>query len=246
MNFIRTLNWPKVVGETLIIVVGVFLGVQASNWNEERLEKAETLQVLRSLKPELANFVEGARSTDLYYATTRRYATTALAGWAGDPSVSDRDFVIAAYQASQITFTSISSQSWSTIFGADRLRTIDDDDLRTDLALMMSQDYVTIEQELFSDYREHVRQVIPEDIQDAIRVKCGDQRYGRAGWIKLPTTCSLALSETRFAAAARALRDNPELVGELRWHIAAVASYLSNIDNLETVAGRIRKKFADS
>ena len=244
MNVFSTVNWPKIVGETLIIVVGVFLGVQASNWNEERLEREETVQVLRSLKPELANFVEGTSGSETYYAVTRRYADTAFRGWRGDPAVSDREFVIAAYQASQITFTSISGQSWSTIFGADRLRTLKDDNLRTDLALMMSQDYAALEGELFTDYREHVRQVIPEDIQDAIRAKCGDQRYGNGGWVRLPSTCSLDLSDERFAVAARALRERPELVGELRWHLAAMASYVFNLQNLGAIAQRIRERIA--
>ena len=43
VNFWQGLCWPKIFGETLTVVVGVFLGVQASNWNDARLERAKTV-----------------------------------------------------------------------------------------------------------------------------------------------------------------------------------------------------------
>jgi len=57
-----------------------------------------------------------------YYAVTRRYGDTAFAGWRKDPHVSDRDFVIAAYQSSQKLISGLNNASWSQIFGGDRLR----------------------------------------------------------------------------------------------------------------------------
>ena len=238
-DFRASLDWPKMIGETIIIVVGVFLGIQASNWNEERLERAETKEVLRSLNSELSNMIENFQTLVDYYKVTRNYATTAFAGWNGDPAISDRDFVIAAYQASQNTFTGINSGSWSTVFGSDRLRNIEDEGIREDLAALMTQDYNSLEKELFTAYRQNVRKVIPEDIQDAIRSKCGDVITGTIGYISLPATCTLDLPEQRFVVAAAALRDHPELVGELRWHFAAVASYVYNLDNLRNISKRL-------
>lgn len=236
-KFWAELSWPKVVGETLIVVVGVFLGIQASNWNDERLERAETVKVLHGLKPELENLISNFATLTDYYRVTRTYADTAFAGWRGDPGVSDREFVIAAYQASQNTFTGINNSSWSDIFGSDRLRRLDDQDLRNELAILMTTDYAAMEKELFSAYRENVRKVIPEDVQDAIRAQCGDQRLP-LGFIRLPPTCRLDLPDERLAIAARDLRAHPELVGELRWHFAAVASYVGNIENLANMARR--------
>lgn len=241
-NFWRELSWAKVVGETLIIVVGVFLGIQASNWNDQRSERAETVKVLRGLKPELNNMVGNFRTLADYYVVTRRYADTAFAGWRGETGVSDREFVIAAYQASQNTFTGINNSSWSEIFGSDRLRDLDDQKLRDELAVLMTADFAVLEQELLTDYRENVRKVIPEDIQDAIRAQCGDQRVGQLGFVRLPPTCTLDLSEKRFHTAAKMLRAHPELVGEMRWHFAAVASYVSNIGFLEKMSHSVLKR----
>jgi hypothetical protein len=37
-NAIRNQDWFTVVIETLIVVFGVFMGIQVANWNAERLE----------------------------------------------------------------------------------------------------------------------------------------------------------------------------------------------------------------
>lgn len=234
---LRTQNWTAITIELFIVIIGVFVGNQVSNWNDDRVEHRENVRMLRTLKPEAEAMIANFATIDRYYTVTRRYADTAFAGWRNDPSVSDRDFVIAAYQASQNTFTGINSDTWSQIFGSDRLRSLEDRALREQLSVLMTTDYATLEKELFTDYREHVRQVIPEDIQDAIRATCGDQRIsGTAGFVRLPPTCALDLPDERFRVAAAALRQHPELVGEMRWHFAAIASYVGNIANLERIA----------
>ena len=232
---LRAQDWSAIVIEFAIVVFGVFVGTWVANLNQERTEIGETRQMLRNIQPELQANIALYESIRHYYVLTRRYATTAYAGWRGDRGVSDRDFVIAAYQASQNDYSATNGSSWSAAFGSDRLRNIADPQLRHDVGQLMSIDYNVIEQEIFTDYRRHVRQVIPEDIQDAIRAECGDRRDA-AGAQHLPEACSLQLPADRFADAAKALRAHPELVGELRWHFAAVATYLNNLELFETVS----------
>ena len=78
-----------------------------ANWNQERAAEREIQTLLVELGPEMARQKQTIQSTRNYFATTQRYAETALAGWRGDPKVSDTDFVIAAYQASQAALGSI-------------------------------------------------------------------------------------------------------------------------------------------
>ena len=153
--------------------------------------------------------------------------------------------MIAANQASQNNYTGSNGGSWSQAFGSDRLGTVKDPQLRKDLGQLMSIDYNVIEQEIFTDYRRHVRQVIPEEVQDAIRAQCGDRRNAD-GAQELPEVCSLNLPSQRFAEAANALRAHPELVGELRWHFAAVASYTNNLELFETVSRRALDRIGET
>jgi hypothetical protein len=118
---LRAQNWLAICIELAIVIFGVFIGTQVANWNEERLERRQTQRMLIRLQPELDKLLDFHASARSYYRITRAYATTAFAGWQGEPTVSDRDFVIAAYQASQIYATPVNGAIWATIFGADRL-----------------------------------------------------------------------------------------------------------------------------
>ena len=234
---LRAQNWSAILIEFAIVVAGVFVGTQVSNWNAERLERLDNTRVLRNLKPEIASMVAQFHTIGTYYDTSKRYAETAFAGWRDEPRISDRDFVVAAYQASQAYVTGVNSDTWSQIYGSDRLRTIGDRAIRKDLSVLMTTDYAAMEREVYSQYRQHAREVIPTDVQDAVREQCGDRLIaGGYGSLFLPPICDLDYPEPRMAAAAAALRAHPELVPQLNWHLAAVASYRSNIGTVDRVA----------
>jgi len=169
-------NWVAVAIELLIVIVGVFIGTQVSNWNQDRIAGRETRQMLVELKPGLQGFIDFFGTARDYYRITGHYAGTAFAGWRGDPTVSDEQFVIAAYQASQIYTLGVNAVNWTRIFGGDRLDHVDDRALHNHLANLMTLNFDQIDVPAISTpYREHVRQQIPDDIQDAIRQKCGDK-----------------------------------------------------------------------
>lgn len=234
---LRAQNWTAISIEFVIVVVGVFIGTQVSNWNQERLEKQATRRMLDQLRPEIQNQFDFFDSARVYYRTTRPYADQALAGWAGDPRISDNQFVISAYQASQIYGIGINAQNWALTFGGDQMRDIDDQRVRKNLAVVLTADYEPVGfNAMATPYREHVRQIIPDTIQDQIRLRCGDRNVSREGaqyLVVLPTSCPLKLKPDEAAKAAAALRAHPELVPELNWHLAATANYLTNVDGLE-------------
>ena len=234
---LRAQNWTAITIEFLIVVVGVFIGTQVSNWNEGRKERAETRRMLAQLVPELQSQLEFFDNTRAYYRTTRRYADEAFAGWKGDPKISDEQFVIAAYQASQVTSIALNPDSWSLTFGGEQLRNVQDPRIRRNLELALTSDYSVVDlNSVATPYRERVRHVIPTPVQEAIRRVCGDRNVkGKAGAfvIVLPAQCALNLNPAEAARTAAALRARPDLVEELNWHIAAVAAFRANAAVLE-------------
>ena len=231
---LRAQNWTSVAIELGIVILGVFIGIQAANWNAERQERQETRQLLSQIEAELATFRGFLDELDDYYATTRRYAAIANAGWQGDRSVTDQEFVIAAYQASQVNAAGNNSAVWAQIFGAQDLRNIENLELRSNLARVMSFDYDLVNlSAVTTPYRQEVRKVIPDHIQDAIRKQCGDRRApGSIYALELPAECSITLPAADVAATAADLRKNRQLQAELRWHMAAVANQLLNVETL--------------
>ena len=239
---LRAQNWVAIGIEFVLVIVGVYLGILAANWNLERAAKQETGRLLSVMAIELGDMRIDLDSMDAYYAVAGRYATRALAGWAGDPSVSDNEFVIAAYQASQINGVGTNSSVWAEIFGADNLRNIDDLPLRQNLRNLMAFDYDLVDlSAAMSRYREEVRKVIPDAQQAAIRARCGDVPKPD-GTLVLAATCDLILPPAQAARTAAALRSRPDLVGELNWHRALVATQQQNFRGLRTYATDLAMK----
>ncbi|MEO7410691.1 MAG: hypothetical protein ABIU10_05155 [Sphingomicrobium sp.] len=244
---LRAQNWSAIGIEFAIVVAGVFVGTQVSNWNAERLEKRETQRMLAQLKPNLQSLTDYYDSARAYYAITRRYATTAFAGWRGDPKVSDQDFVIAAYQASQVLGLGTNGSTWATVLGADQLRRIDDLAIRNDLSFLMSADYTQFDVPAVSTpYRPGVRRLIPVEIQDNIRAECGDYPHPQKPlFFVLPASCDLKIAPDVAAKAAAILRRHPELAEDLQWHMAAQAALLTNLIPYENTTTDLRRRVAD-
>lgn len=226
------LRWEKIGIEMLSVVVGVVLGMQVSNWNDARREKAEVTRLLDQLQPELRGIIGNADSAKRYYASVHGYIKTALAGWRGDPEVSDRDFVIAVYQSTQIISGDLNDAALISIFGSEQLRRIDDLPLRQALIYVIANGTEAISwTTVNTPYRQHVRTLLPEDVQVAIVDRCGDQEDPGGQTVTLPSTCDVPeLSDAQVRDAAALLRSHPELIGELRWHFAETRSYLSNLE----------------
>lgn len=240
---LRNQDWTAITLDFLIVVIGVFIGIQASNWNQGRLEKRQTEDLLKRIEPQIDQILVFAASAREYYGTTRRFAEIAFAGWDRDSRVNDNDFVIAAYQASQ-AYGFGASQSWSAVFGADQLRNIDDDRVRIPLARLMTFDTQRLNAEsVFSHYRDDVRLVIPDAVQEAIRRSCGDRlRAGDFADIRLPASCPLQLEPAAAKQVAVDLRRHPELARELRQHLSMVSVYFNYLSQYEGEARLVRDR----
>ncbi len=246
---LRAQNWTAIAIEFAIVVFGVFLGTQVANWNQDRAERRETERMLLQLVPELKANIEFFDSAKTYYAVTRRFADQALAAWKGDRGVSDEQFVIAAYQASQIYGISINAENWTMTFGGEQLRNIDDPRVRRNLELVLTQSYDAVGfDSVATPYREQVRRIIPVEIQDRIRKEFGDRSIaGKEQWslTELPATCAMKLRPADAATTAAALRARPDLAGELAWHLSSVAGYLDNAGILEQPIRALHHDLAD-
>ena len=63
LNHLKQQHWTGVLIELVIVVLGVFIGLQASNWNQARQEQARSRRVTRDLVTDLAGIQKQA---DLY------------------------------------------------------------------------------------------------------------------------------------------------------------------------------------
>jgi hypothetical protein len=240
---LRAQDWFAIAIELGIVILGVFIGNWVNDWSQQRAADRETRELLRELRPEMTRQRQSMTSITDYSETTRHYADVAFAGWRRDPRVSDNDFVIAAYQASQVYGLSANGQTWATIFGGDQLRRIDDPAIRAPLQRLMTYDYSLLSYDrMATKYRDNVRLVIPNDIQQQIRRSCGDRLIQDGRALALPATCPITIAGA--APAAAALRAHPELIGQLAQHQSAISTQFVNVALVETQVDALDKAIA--
>lgn len=100
----RRQDWFTVFVETMIVVLGVFLGLQVSNWNEARAHRAEERGFLSQLRDELTDSVEVIDFQSRYVSGVVASGRRALAYLKGDEDCESdcEELLIDFFHASQV------------------------------------------------------------------------------------------------------------------------------------------------
>lgn len=229
---VKDQNWFAVGIDFVIVVVGVFIGLQVANWNEVRSVRTETDRTLELLIPANKLFEENAEDFKAYYAITKAYGETALRAWEGQEAISNADFLVAAYQASQIMAGTSEIEVFAELIGADNIRNIKDVDLQRRLQnYIINPSNLSRTNDIDTPYRQNVRRAIPFDIQEKIRTECGDRRDDILRGVHLPAECNIDLPIERARMAAEILRARTDLRDDLQWHMASIQSVLFDLEN---------------
>jgi hypothetical protein len=99
---VTTHNWFAVGIDVVIVIVGVFLGTQANNWNEARSHREEGRSYRARLIDDLRTNEADLQARRAYYRAVRRHALDALGTIEGKQATAGEKFLIDAYQVTQI------------------------------------------------------------------------------------------------------------------------------------------------
>ena len=212
-------NWLAVAIDLVIVIAGVFLGTQANNWNQDRLERAKGHSYRQRLVADLL-----ANKTD--YATRARYETTirahalaALDGLERQPGAGDGQFLIDLYQASRINPRRTQRSTYDEIVSVGALESVGDEALRRSLMnFYVGVATTSVTFDYVAPYREHVRSAMPYAVQRNVVARCPETvKFSSDGDAELieARLCSLDLPAAQVAAAAAKLRREPKLGDEL-------------------------------
>ena len=145
---IQSGNWGTIVLEILIVVVGIFLGLQVDDWNELRKERLRETRYLERLYEDLEKDIQSiGNSLDSY--TVREDMVDFLLATIKNPELvrSDPSLFIRSIQMAAFTNPpSISDHTFEEVKFSGDLVIIQDESLRSDL----SKYYTDIER-----YREY-------------------------------------------------------------------------------------------
>ena len=232
---LRRQDWTAVFIELVVVVVGVFIGVQASNWNEQRETDQKAAIFSERLKADLREEAWGYAMNIGYFDQVQTNARRAADALTGRIPLSDEALLIAAYRATQFNGNTRRRATYDELISTGEIGLIHDAALR-DLAMRVYTDPVIdqITQDgQHSEYREEFRKAMPYDVQLALADKCGDHvvpvgNYEDIAHV-LDYPCATGLSPAAIEAADAILEKDPRIVPLLQLRIADIGTDLGNL-----------------
>jgi len=228
---VKDQNWFAVTLDFLIVVIGVYIGIEVSNWNAKRIDidrgESFSARLLQNIRLEFQMY----ETEDNYYSTVHDYAKRAIALMDSDDPALDNEFIVSAYNASQYYYGEPVRSTYDELIATGNLYLLQDENLRNAaLFLYKSTNRLRLaEYVLHSDYRERVRRVMPYDIQNAVREQCGDMVDSVTGFSSgIPADCRIEFSSDRIAAAAVAVRNDSDLRSDLVLLLSSFGYYISD------------------
>ena len=243
-------NWAAIAIEFVLLVLGVFLGIQVANWNVERDTTQKSAIFTERLKADLRGEDWTYQFLIAYNREVLANANRAVEALEGKAAISDEALLVSAYRATQYRNRNQRGTTYDELVSTGSIDLIRDRTLR-DTAIRLYNltvfDNLTREG-MESRYREAYRMSLPNQVQRAVSKHCGDRviRPGDYAGIKdnLDYPCRTGLSPQAMADSAKALRSNPDIVRFLRLRIADLETRMFDLtrnnqeimDNLRAIA----------
>jgi hypothetical protein len=132
IEHVREQNWTAVGIDFVIVVIGVFVGIQVSNWNEVRNEQRETLGAMQRLEEDLRMSVTRTQSGIDFITENARYSDLAFDRLAAcNLPEGDRDaFATGLYRLGKIVSATLVRTTFDELRDSGRLGLIDNLALR--------------------------------------------------------------------------------------------------------------------
>ncbi len=227
-------NWFAVAVDVAIVVVGVFLGIQVTNWNQARVDRDKAVSYRQRLISELEFNGRQFRQQLAYYSSAKRHGLGALASLRGKGRSSGDEFLVDAYQATQMDLTPPKHFIFDEMVSAGLVGLLG----REALQEMASDYYLSLDANVpqfleAPPYRDILRRSMPYEIQAKIRNRCGDRAVYRGKQVigvTLPAQCSLGLSPAEVADAVKQVRAVPSLYADLTRYLSALDQKLSLLE----------------
>jgi hypothetical protein len=246
-------NWTAVAIDFVIVVVGVFVGIQVANLNEARIESQQSARFTERLLADLRLEAWSLVFAREYYGDVLASADRAVSALEGRSSLSDEDLLINAYRATQYKSPPAARETYDELISIGAINLIRDESMRN-LAISLYEvaefEEKRTDEERNAPYRQLFRMIMPINIQHTLLRNCGDKRYIRQDYASivkmLDYACSTDLNEQEIAAAASTLRTHPDVLPYLRLRMADVETRLTDtsgltwMDQLREIAPNMR------
>jgi hypothetical protein len=230
-------NWFAVTLDFLIVVVGVFIGIQVSNWNDAQADVRRGAEFTEQLTADLRMEAWSYARLIGYHRDVLAEAERAVGALEGQHDLTDEALLISAYRATQYLNHQRNIATYEELTSTGAMGLIRDAALRnTAVRLYTTPMFAQLEQEsVGSAYRAQFRMSLPNDVQDSLGRNCGDRFVERGDFEGIGSIlgypCTSGLEPDAIAAAAAIIRSDTALLRQLR---RRVSDLKTRIDQLTT------------
>jgi D-alanyl-D-alanine carboxypeptidase len=235
IEHVREQNWSAIGIDFVIVVVGVFIGIQVSNWNGERVTERQAAKYTANLEADLREEAWRYQLIIEYNVDVLAASEIAVNALTGIVPLSDQELLISAYRATQYRGAIQRRSTYDELISTGTIGLIRNPALReTAMRVFSAPTFDNITREaLESGYRKAFRMTVPNDVQRTLNRDCGDRLVqvgdydGITEIIDYP--CEVNLPPAQVAEAVRALRAESSLVPLLRLRIADLDTRLTDL-----------------
>ncbi|WP_297176663.1 hypothetical protein [Thermomonas sp.] len=225
-------NWTAILVEFVLLVLGVFLGIQASNWNAQREEDAKARAFLERIRINLETDAHSIQRREVFWTRVIAYGKQAIHYAETGEKVDGSAWktVLAFYQASQLWQWATSDSTYQELRSGGELGLIRDQVLRDALSRYYVEngpgtEYLFM---LQPEYRRIVRGLTPQTVADHIWAKCWRQPNPGEQYLY---DCDAPIPEAQAQAILDRYMNDPDLLPELRFWVANQSVSLVVISN---------------
>lgn len=129
-------NWTAIGIDFAIVVIGVFVGLQLTTWNEERIAQSRTASYYERLIDDLNAELKSRQARIAYIEQTKAHAEAALLALRLPGPPLGKAFLVDAYQATQRWVYAPQRTTYDELIAAGIADAIPDVDIRTRLAYL--------------------------------------------------------------------------------------------------------------
>jgi len=217
---VKAQNWTAVALDFFIVVVGVFIGIQVSNWNAARVDRIRAQDYLARIGADLDVDIAAIDDRLNFWGQVADYGAQSLDyAETGDANGHTQwELLLGYFQASQVAELIPSQATFDELKSAGELGLVSDPAFRNALGdyYMFSASATVTER---PPYREHIRGVIPLRIQNYIWENC----YASDGSeLQQLLPCPSPVDEARAAELVDKISSDAALMAELRYWISSM------------------------
>ncbi|WP_448212962.1 DUF6090 family protein [Colwellia sp. MEBiC06753] len=228
-------NWLAVILDFLIVVVGIFVGLQVSNWNEARKSNEQSIIMTERLRDDLKAEAWNYQYLIEYYGDVKNNIERVISDLENEHPLSDEQFLIAAYRATQYQIDYRISATFDELQSNGELKLIKDQALlKTAIHFYNFELFKTLRANgQNAPYRQFFRKLVPIRLQDELLNVCGDKLAETLDYNviinSLDYPCELTASTESIAEVVKLLKENEQTLGLLRLRYSQLASNLASL-----------------